>query len=173
MLKMGCFSGRIQNVPKSVGGTLGPDGKMRTGKPLSNSWGDTQISTDNPIWPCPFGEQIAGANDVQTHPKYKDMPILHPLRFEICVCRSKDTQNFQGSGWVARFASKLSTLIPRGQCLALCRSGFVRRNRSGPVQGFLPMELNFNGNRASCSGSSIMSAEGSPNKKNHPTGYGE
>ena len=36
MLKMGCFSGRIQNVPKSVGGTLGPDGKMRTGKPLSN-----------------------------------------------------------------------------------------------------------------------------------------
>ena len=34
MLKIGCFSGRIQNVPKS--GALGPDGKMRTGKPLSN-----------------------------------------------------------------------------------------------------------------------------------------
>ena len=32
MLKMGCFSGRIQNVTKSVGGTLGPDGKMRTGE---------------------------------------------------------------------------------------------------------------------------------------------
>ena len=35
MLKMGCFSGRVQNVPKSVGGTLGLDGKMRTGLTLS------------------------------------------------------------------------------------------------------------------------------------------
>ena len=41
MLKIGCFSGRIQNVPKSVGGTLGPHGKMRTGKPLSNYKSDT------------------------------------------------------------------------------------------------------------------------------------
>ena len=37
MLKIGCFSGRIQNVPKSVGGTLGPDGKMRTGEATTNS----------------------------------------------------------------------------------------------------------------------------------------
>ena len=29
---MGCFSGRIQNDPKSVGGTPGLDGKMRTGE---------------------------------------------------------------------------------------------------------------------------------------------
>ena len=39
MLKIGCFSGRIWIVPKSVGGTLWPDGKMRTGEPLSNSIG--------------------------------------------------------------------------------------------------------------------------------------
>ena len=37
MLKKGCFSGCIQNVPKSVGGTLGPDGKMRTGEATTNS----------------------------------------------------------------------------------------------------------------------------------------
>ena len=34
---MGCFGGRIQNVPKSVWGTPGPDGNMRTGEAMSNS----------------------------------------------------------------------------------------------------------------------------------------
>ena len=43
MLKKGCFSGCIQNVPKSVGGTLGPDGKMRTGEATTN-WGGARIS---------------------------------------------------------------------------------------------------------------------------------
>ena len=50
MLKIGCFSGRIQNVPKSVGGTLGPDGKMWTGEATTN---------------CKMGHSFGTAKDQQ------------------------------------------------------------------------------------------------------------
>ena len=60
MLKIGCFSGRIQNVPKSVGGTLGPDGKMRTGEVTSNCLNPTGAS------PPAVAETTGGQQDERT-----------------------------------------------------------------------------------------------------------
>ena len=63
MLKIGCFSGRIQNVPKSVGGTLGPDGKMWTGEATTNSYrGSIGPKSNKGLIACPFLSAIAFKN---------------------------------------------------------------------------------------------------------------
>ena len=91
MLKMGCFSGRIQNVPNSVGGTLGPDGKMRTGEVISNCFNPPQYRPETNllgfrvlIW-TPAGRVIREALDRAKTPS----PQRKRLKFASLVCDAK------------------------------------------------------------------------------------